>query len=306
MNQIESKAPCFSVVIPTYNRCELLRRAVKSVLAQTESDYEIIIADDGSLDDTPAVFRNYDDPRVRYLQLPHKGACAARNEGITAANGKYIALLDSDDVWRPEKLAVQKRQIESTQADVIFCGFLLHSIDKQKEEQFPSDEVLEGRIEVHQLLSRNLVSTQTLFGKAEVMKGILFDESFPRMQDWEYAIRLAKNVRLVYFKSVLADVYLQKDSISNHPERGLGAIRLLYSKYQEDYLASPDDLQAIMVAHHIYAVQCRELCMKEHFRMAFSCRRGIKKATMVYSAIKFSAKELLTIWFNNGKEKTGR
>ncbi len=306
MNQIESKAPCVSVVIPTFNRCELLQRAVKSVFAQTESDYEIIIVDDGSQDDTSKIFGNYEDPRVRYLCLPHKGACAARNAGIAAARGKYIALLDSDDIWRPEKLSVQKQQIESTQADVIFCSFLLHSIDKREEERFPADDVPEGRIEVRQLLKRNLVSTQTLFGKTEVMKQIPFDETFPRMQDWEYAIRPSKTIRLVYFKTVLADVFLQKDSISNHPERGLAAIRLLYAKYREDYLASPDDLRAIMTARHIYAVQCRALCAKELFRMAFSCRCSIAKVTLVYSAIKYSVKEILTIWNKPGKEKTER
>ena len=306
MKQTENDVPCISVVIPTYNRCELLQRAVKSVLAQIESNYEIIIADDGSQDDTPKIFGNFNDARVRYLQLPHKGACAARNAGIAAARGKYIALLDSDDIWRPEKLSVQKQQIESTQADVIFCSFLLHSIDKQEEERFPADDVPEGRIEVRQLLKRNLVSTQTLFGKTEVMKQIPFDESFPRMQDWDYAIRLAKNYRLFYFKTVLSDVYLQHDSISNHPEHGLAAIRLLYAKYREDYLASPDNLRAIMTAHHIYAVQCRALCAKELFRMAFSCRCSIVKATLVYSALKYSVKEILTIWNKPGKEKTER
>ncbi|HSY84814.1 MAG TPA: glycosyltransferase family 2 protein [Gemmatimonadaceae bacterium] len=95
-----------SVVIPTYNRAALLRRAVDSALAQTVRPTEILIVDDGSTDDTAAVASTLPAP-VRYIATPNGGVARARNTGIGAAQGDWIALLDSDDEWEPEKLATQ-------------------------------------------------------------------------------------------------------------------------------------------------------------------------------------------------------
>ncbi len=95
-----------SVVIPTYNRAQYVTKAIESVLAQTYTDYEIIIVDDGSTDDTPVVLRAYAD-RIRVVHQENAGPSAARNAGIQAARGRWVAFLDSDDEWRPGKLAVQ-------------------------------------------------------------------------------------------------------------------------------------------------------------------------------------------------------
>jgi GT2 family glycosyltransferase len=99
-----------SVVIPTYNRADLLPRAIESALAQTAPPVEIIIVDDGSTDDTPAVVLRYAERhagRVRSLRIPNGGVARARNAGIAAARGQWVALLDSDDEWATSKLAVQ-------------------------------------------------------------------------------------------------------------------------------------------------------------------------------------------------------
>ena len=96
-----------SVIIPTYNRAKLLPRAVESVLNQTYQDIELIIVDDGSTDDTMEWVRGIKDDRVRYAQLNHQGACAARNHGISIARGEYIAFQDSDDIWFMDKLEKQ-------------------------------------------------------------------------------------------------------------------------------------------------------------------------------------------------------
>lgn len=296
----ETHTPCVSVVIPTYNRCALLQRAVGSVLDQTEKNIEIIIADDGSGDETPAVFETPADPRIRYLRLPHQGACAARNAGIEAARGQYIAFLDSDDTWRPEKLALQKKQLESSGADIIFCAFLRHEADGKTVTRYPLADVPEGPLDYRSLLASNLVSTQTLFGRADCIKQLRFDERFPRMQDWEFALQTAKRFRLVYFADALADMYLQGDSISTHPERGLAAVRLLYDKYREDYTASAKDTHAIMIAVHHYAVQCGEYCGREYFRMAAGGDFGWRKAVLLFHAARFAAREMLPM---PGKQK---
>ena len=95
-----------SVILPTFDRAELLPRSIGSVLAQTDGHLELIVVDDGSSDDTEGVVARLADPRVRYLRLPeNRGLPAARNAGIAIARGEYVAFQDSDDVWAPDKLA---------------------------------------------------------------------------------------------------------------------------------------------------------------------------------------------------------
>jgi glycosyltransferase involved in cell wall biosynthesis len=95
-----------SVVIPTYNRAQYVTKAIESVLAQTYTDYEIIVVDDGSTDDTPGVLQAYAG-RIRVIRQENAGVSVACNTGILAARGRWVAFLDSDDEWMPRKLAVQ-------------------------------------------------------------------------------------------------------------------------------------------------------------------------------------------------------
>lgn len=106
--------PEISVIIPTYNRAQMLARALRSVLAQTEPDWECLIIDDGSTDDTRAVVESFAEPRFRYLSQANQGPAAARNNGIPAAQSPYITFLDSDDQMLPEKLALH---LEAFRAD---------------------------------------------------------------------------------------------------------------------------------------------------------------------------------------------
>ncbi len=98
--------PIISVVIPTYNRAAFICRAVDSALGQTYAPLEVVVVDDGSKDDTREVLRKYGD-RIRYVAKENGGVSSARNVGVREATGEYIAFLDSDDTWVPEKLAVQ-------------------------------------------------------------------------------------------------------------------------------------------------------------------------------------------------------
>jgi len=122
--------PVISVIIPTHNYSKFLPEAVESVLNQTFSDFELIIVDDGSSDDTAAVVEPYlRDCRVRYFYQDNKGLSAARNAGIKAAKGEFIALLDSDDVWMPTKL---ERQIQlfKDKPDVALVYCMVEHIDE--------------------------------------------------------------------------------------------------------------------------------------------------------------------------------
>ncbi len=108
-----------SVVIPTYNRAHLLRRAIESVLGQSEQTDELIVIDDGSTDGTADIVACYGD-RIQYVPQPHRGAGAARNAGIRASRHPIVAFLDSDDEWLPGKLQLQRAVLEIC-PDVMFC-----------------------------------------------------------------------------------------------------------------------------------------------------------------------------------------
>ena len=121
-----SSTPTVSVVIPTHNRSDLLPRAIRSVFAQTFQDWEVIVVDDGSTDDTAAVVRSFRDERVRYVKLErNSGPSRARNVGIDGARGRYLAFLDSDDEYLPHKLETQLRQFQTNPYKLARLGVVL-------------------------------------------------------------------------------------------------------------------------------------------------------------------------------------
>jgi GT2 family glycosyltransferase len=113
--------PQFSIVIPTLNRAQVLPVAIRSVLAQTDGDFELLVVDDGSTDDTAAVVAAIDDPRVRYLPQPQTGVCAARNAGAAAARGRFLVFLDSDDELLPNALQSMRALAARDALDVVLA-----------------------------------------------------------------------------------------------------------------------------------------------------------------------------------------
>lgn len=122
--------PRVSVIIPTYNRRGYLRQAVDSVLAQTRPDFEVLVVDDGSTDDTPRVIASMADPRLRCLWQANAGRSAARNRGMAAARGEFIAFLDDDDQYLPHKLAAQVAFLDE-HGDVDLVGAGVEIVDAQ-------------------------------------------------------------------------------------------------------------------------------------------------------------------------------
>ena len=113
--------PLFSVVIPTFNRENVVLRAIDSVLAQTFSDFELLVMDDGSVDATRARIEALNEPRLRYMWMPNSGGPATpRNRGLEMATGTWVCLLDADDYWLPHKLAQLAQEItEAPDCDVV-------------------------------------------------------------------------------------------------------------------------------------------------------------------------------------------
>lgn len=139
---MSSRPPCVSVIIPTYNRADLLREALESVVTQTFKETEVIVVDDGSDDSTPDVLHEFEG-RIQAVRLSHAGISAARNAGMDRATGEYLAFLDSDDLWKPEKLERQLRFAEQHPECVLtYCDahqFSSEGVDpKSFVERFPA------------------------------------------------------------------------------------------------------------------------------------------------------------------------
>ncbi|MFP4003172.1 MAG: glycosyltransferase family 2 protein [Alphaproteobacteria bacterium] len=223
-------SPQVSVVLPTFNRGAVLMRALQSVLGQTFSSLEVIVVDDASADDTAQRVAALDDPRVRYIRHSHnRGAAAARNTGIAAARGPWIAFQDSDDEWRPDKLETQMALARTAPREaVIYSGFVRAAGDYMPHSGVRQRE---GDI-LGALLSGNFVSTQTLLVRKEVLeKAGGFDERLPRLQDWDLAIRLAETCPFLLVDEPLVRVHRSPDSISADAGAQARALALIFEKH---------------------------------------------------------------------------
>jgi glycosyltransferase involved in cell wall biosynthesis len=181
-----------SVIIPAFNYGRYLGSALESILAQTYEDFEIIIVDDGSTDNTLEVVRGFTDPRIKYIYQENKGLPGARNTGIKAAQGKYIAFLDADDLWHPCKLEKQVSFLErNDNVGVVYTGASYVNTEGELlpfrwDPEPKSDSFYEA------LLFQNPIHVSSATVRADCLAQIgLFDESFMAVEDLDLWRRIA-------------------------------------------------------------------------------------------------------------------
>ena len=227
-------SPFFSVVIPTYNRSNLLYRAVASVLDQTFADFEIIVIDDHSTDDTSSVAESFSDPRVRFLiNNRTRGACGARNVGILSAKGNWVAFLDDDDVWLPEKLKHQFELARNVNKTVgLICtdyGIYREKQDmpviyKNRPSGWVKDKLLYGGI---------IGCLSSVCVRIEVLKRIGgFDERFPSCQDQDLYLRVAELSQFEHVAKTLVHIYQEpRDRIGQNLKSKLEGYIMFRNKH---------------------------------------------------------------------------
>lgn len=182
--------PLVSVIIPTFNRWPLIRDAVESVLAQSFSDFELIVVDDGSTDDTCRELAKM-APRLRCFTTARRGVSAARNFGVSVALGRYIAFLDSDDLWLARKLekqvAFMKRDpsIEVCQTEEIWIRNGIR-VNPKAIHRKPSGDIFAPSLELCLVSPSAVMMTKDLFAKAGG-----FDETLPVCEDYDLWLRIA-------------------------------------------------------------------------------------------------------------------
>jgi glycosyltransferase involved in cell wall biosynthesis len=179
-----------SVIIPTYNRGWIIKEAIDSVLAQTFDAYELIVVDDGSEDNTAEILNNFSN-KIRIIRQPNKGVSAARNLGIKSSSGQFIALLDSDDLWLPEKLN-QQISFFRNNPDAMICQTQEIWIRNGKRvNPCKYHKKLSGMI-FEPSLSLCLVSPSAVMFKRELLEMVgLFDESLYACEDYDLWLRVS-------------------------------------------------------------------------------------------------------------------
>lgn len=213
------KKPTVSVIIPTYNRADCLPRSIDSILSQDYKEYEIIVVDDGSTDNTRQILQPYIDKElIRYIYRDNAGCAAARNTGIDAAKGDWIAFLDSDDRWLPDKLAVQMEYLLETGLDVCFTNIAFEhdedsEIDNSNSMQEQSDkwiawdslELVITPNEFHTML-QSMVVKSSLLNKTGT-----FDEHIVWGSDTSFIMKFCAERPAAYINRKLVIVDRTKD-----------------------------------------------------------------------------------------------
>lgn len=233
--------PLVSVVIPTYNRADLITKTIDSVLSQTFTDYEIIVVDDGSQDETQEILSKYKND-LRVIIQENQGEGEARNTGIRAAKGDYLAFLDSDDLWFPNKLADQMETFAKS-PKTLWCysdAFFFDSLSGKILFLYSSiAEPHQGFIP-RQLLLCDFIASPTVVIHRSLLDEVGFFRNALIAADWDMWLRIAAKFPIIRVPEPLAGYRLHANMISNRDPM------ILYN----NYLATID--RAIAYAPEIY------------------------------------------------------
>lgn len=231
-----------SIIIPTYNRAHLIERSVKSVLNQTYREFELLIIDDGSTDNTREVIAGIEDDRIRYIYCENNsGAAGARNRGIAEAKCDYIAFQDSDDEWHPDKLERQMKVMQEAAEDtgLVYCEYHYNGLNGLEgispDRRIPLEQ--KGGYIFPQLLRGNMIGTPVMLVKRECFEKVgRFNESFPCMEDYELVLRITREYRVEFIPEVLMEVYANYESVTNNLEGFLTTRCILAGAYKKELL----------------------------------------------------------------------
>lgn len=259
-----------SVIIPTYNRADTIKRAIESVIIQGEIVTEIIVVDDGSTDKTKDIIECINDTRIKYINNDKQmGACASRNVGIQNSSNEIIAFQDSDDEWHSNKLSIQLPYILEKNYDVVCCGY---NQIKDKNNIYIGKVVNDNQI-YSELLKGNFIGTPTIIGKKECFLSTRFDDSIPRFQDWEIMIRISKSYKVKFINESLVNAYLQSDSITRNNKNAIIALEIIMKRNISDF---NNKLESIYLRRMgVYSLYTKEVELN-YFIKAYSKHKNLK------------------------------
>jgi glycosyltransferase involved in cell wall biosynthesis len=234
-----------SIILPTYNRAQKVGKSIESVLRQTYTDFELLVIDDGSTDNTEEVVNGYKDNRVHYYRMPENGGQSkARNQGMKLAQYDYLAFEDSDDLWRSGKLEAQMCAMQNADKNV---GMIYHKfrydLGEGRSMTLPDEKIEAGKKSgdiYAQLLWDNLVGIPTMLIKKECVVEVGgLDESLRCLEDYDFALRIAKKYQAIFLDEIYLDAEYSVTGVSGgDTTQYLIASCMLLQKYKTDYLAT--------------------------------------------------------------------
>jgi glycosyltransferase involved in cell wall biosynthesis len=268
--------PEVSVIIPTYNRHDIVSSTIESVIKQTFTDLEIIIVNDSEDDKSLLnVINQFDDNRIHCLKNQRKkGANGARNTGYQNAKGKYIAFLDDDDRWHVDKIQkqIQKFNESSDGVGIVYSGYeiVCPSSPEFFKNIFPTKS---GKVQ-DDIIYGNFIGSPTPLIKKDVFPdGPPYDENLESAQDWDLWIRLSENARLEYVDEILAEYVVHGDQISSDLSKKLDSLNYIIVKHSELYNKNKKALSTIYIKTAILLLMSGRI--KE-------CRKRLIKALVTY------------------------
>jgi glycosyltransferase involved in cell wall biosynthesis len=238
------KKPKVSVVIPTHNRAQFLKAAIASVLNQTYQDFEIVVVDDASSDDTQKVVSLCRDERIKYIRHEvNKGDAGSRNTGIVHSHGDYVAFLDDDDEWLPEKLKMQVDLLESSPAQVggIYTGSL--SLDTRSGKILNVNIPPRKRHLFEDIFVNNFIATSCILLRRECIERVgLFDERIPFCSDYDMWIRIAEQFHFDCVAEPLVIYHVHDYKLSTNLTSVLKGHEIIIEKYNSRFAVNRRNL----------------------------------------------------------------
>lgn len=215
-----------SIIIPTFNAQNSICRAIDSCLSQTYKDIEIIVIDDGSVDNTKMILQKYsDESRLKYIYQENQERSVARNNGLGIAMGDFIQFLDSDDVIYRDKLEKQVKFLNNNKANImVYCG----SEYKNENNKVinTSEKKYQGNIQKKLLQSNFLTINSPLIRKNNVR----FSQELNMLEDWEYWILSTKDEQVGYLDEVLCAIYINKQNTNRYMLNMLKGCIVVYNR----------------------------------------------------------------------------
>ena len=238
-----TSGPLVSIVTPTFNRADYLRVAIDSVLVQTYANFEHLIVDDGSTDDTAGVIDSYGDERIRYFRQENQGQSVARNLGIEQSRGEFICFLDSDNAWVPEKLRQQVEAFQShPEAGVVYGDNIF--IDGEGNELSRRDMRRRSGWITEALLGDNFVSMNTTMTRTELLRRVGgFDPADRYAEDYGLWLRVSLHAPFVYIPERWAYYRIMENQISSDKLTRLDANESLIHSFIHEHADQLDSRQ---------------------------------------------------------------
>lgn len=187
------RPPLISVILPVYNGADFLRETLDAILAQTQADFELLVINDGSSDDSENIIRSYTDSRIRYFHHPNKGFAYTLNRGIAEARGKYIARIDADDICLPERFRLQSEWLEQRPGTAM-VGCFVTFINEKGEPQgdWPEDRANVTNEQIRQSLPFvNCIAHPGVMARTEVFRRFPYLDPQKPLEDYDMWLRLA-------------------------------------------------------------------------------------------------------------------